>query len=66
MGWKEFFKQLLIVFVVLLPNIGGIIGAITTRSSIKEWYETLILPPFRPPNWVSRNLVLIFAFNVHY
>lgn len=55
MGWKEFFKQLLIVFVVLLPNIGGIIiGAFTTGDNIRDWYDKLVLPPLRPPNWVKK------------
>lgn len=57
MGWKEFFKQLLIVFVVLLPNIGGIIiGALTMGDSTRDWYDKLVLPSFRPPNWVKKIL----------
>lgn len=35
-----------------LPNVGGIIGGIFMRDSIKNWYPTLKKPDWRPPNWV--------------
>ncbi|CAF0866510.1 unnamed protein product [Didymodactylos carnosus] len=35
----------------ILPHLGGLIGGYITRSSIKEWYETLDRPNWRPPNW---------------
>lgn len=30
----------------------GIIGSFFTISSIPTWYQTLIKPPFSPPNWI--------------
>ncbi len=35
-----------------LPQLAGGIGAIATRRSIPEWYETLEKPSWRPPRWV--------------
>ena len=37
---------------IILPHLGGIAGSQITRTNIKEWYEKLNLPSFRPPNWV--------------
>lgn len=37
--------------LTLLPHLGGIIGGLITRKSIKEWYEKLDRPSWRPPNW---------------
>ena len=37
----------------ILPNIGGIIGSLTMKNQIKNWYEPkLNKPTWRPPNWV--------------
>lgn len=30
----------------------GFIGSISTQSSIKTWYPTIVKPFFNPPNWV--------------
>ncbi|KAK4296061.1 hypothetical protein Pmani_031418 [Petrolisthes manimaculis] len=40
------------VIAVLLPNIGGVLGAYFTRNSIPKWYnKQLRKPNWRPPNW---------------
>lgn len=36
---------------IALPNVGGIIGGLTTKSSIKTWYSMLEKPKWTPPNW---------------
>lgn len=41
----------LLGFVVLAQVVGGI-GAISTTSKIPTWYAELIKPAFNPPNWV--------------
>ncbi|XP_015904888.1 translocator protein [Parasteatoda tepidariorum] len=37
---------------ILLPNLGGILTAFTTRKDVKTWYETLKHPSWRVPNYV--------------
>lgn len=37
---------------VLIAQSAGIIGAIATASSVREWYPTLEKPWFTPPNWL--------------
>ena len=40
------------LFLLVLPQFAGIIGSVFTIPSIPGWYETLVQPSFRPPNWV--------------
>ena len=40
-----------VVLFILLPFIGGIAGSFLTRKNIKNWYEHLEKPSWRPPNW---------------
>lgn len=40
------------VFSIAICQSAGLIGAVFTVSSIKNWYNFLNQPPFRPPNWV--------------
>ena len=37
---------------VSLPMAGGILNGVLTRNNIKNWYETLNFPSYRPPNWI--------------
>jgi tryptophan-rich sensory protein len=37
---------------VLIAQSAGIIGAIATASSVRDWYPTLEKPWFTPPNWL--------------
>ena len=38
--------------IILLPNLGGVIGnAITTRKDW-QWFANLKKPWFNPPNWI--------------
>lgn len=37
---------------VALPNLGGIVNGIITKNNIKNWFEGLKHPSFRPPNAV--------------
>lgn len=41
-----------LIAAILICQMAGIIGSIFTSSSIDTWYETLVFPPFRPPNWL--------------
>lgn len=41
----------LAVFVALCLLVSGIGGAITA-TSVGTWYQTLMKPPFNPPDWV--------------
>jgi len=40
-----------IVFTAF-PHVGGLAGAFITRKNIKNWYENLNRPSWRPPNWL--------------
>lgn len=40
-----------VVGATVLPNLGGIAGGYFTRKAIKNWYEKLNKPEWRPPNW---------------
>lgn len=33
-------------------EVVGILGAVWTARSVETWYPTLLLPSWRPPNWV--------------
>jgi len=35
----------------LLPYVGGFAGSFITRKNIPNWYEHLVKPSWRPPNW---------------
>lgn len=37
---------------VAVPLLGSLINSRITRSNMREWYEKLKFPWFRPPNWV--------------
>ncbi|XP_064627852.1 translocator protein-like isoform X2 [Lineus longissimus] len=41
-----------IIFGVVHPHIGGILGGIVTRKEIESWYSCIKKPWFTPPNWV--------------
>lgn len=41
-----------IVGATLLPNVGGIVGGVFSRDSIKTWYVNLKKPEWTPPNYV--------------
>ncbi|XP_067007797.1 translocator protein [Anabrus simplex] len=38
------------VGAVVFPNVGGWLGGLITVRNIKPWYESLVLPKWRPPN----------------
>lgn len=40
---------LLVVFLVVVIGVGALIG---TQSIPGEWYQSLVKPPFNPPNWI--------------
>lgn len=37
---------------ILACQATGLLGALTTRSGLETWYQTLRKPSFAPPNWV--------------
>lgn len=41
----------LVVFLALCLAVSGL-GGVATSSSVGTWYQTLIKPPFNPPDWV--------------
>lgn len=40
-----------LLFAVVFPNIGGIMGGFITSKNIPTWYENIKKPKWRPPNW---------------
>jgi tryptophan-rich sensory protein len=46
---KTYLRILLCVVICLAV---GYLSSITTQSSIKTWYPTIVKPIFNPPNWV--------------
>ena len=40
---------LLAAFLIVVFGVGGAIGVATVPA---EWYQSLVKPPFNPPNWV--------------
>ncbi|XP_055587420.1 translocator protein-like [Uranotaenia lowii] len=49
MDWK---KILTVIGFCAVPLIGGFAVGFTTRDGVQNWYQTLELPAWRPPNWV--------------
>jgi translocator protein len=49
---KYKFEAVKFVSAVLLCEGIGILGSITTVSSVGSWYQTLNKPFFNPPSWV--------------
>jgi tryptophan-rich sensory protein len=45
-------KWLKLIASILLCQLAGLIGSLTTFSEITGWYVTLAKPFFTPPNWV--------------
>lgn len=41
-----------LVFSIAICQSAGLIGTVFTVSSIQNWYNLLIQPSFRPPNWL--------------
>lgn len=41
-----------LIFAVFICEAAGILGSITTISSIKNWYQFLNKPVFNPPSWI--------------
>ena len=39
------------VLPVLLPFVGAIPSSRITKNNIKTWYDLLVRPSWRPPNW---------------
>ncbi|KAH8360951.1 hypothetical protein KR093_000942 [Drosophila rubida] len=37
---------------IILPNVGGVVNGKITRNHIKNWYQHLNFPSYRPPNWL--------------
>ena len=44
------YSRILLCVVICLAV--GYLSSITTQSSIKTWYPTIVKPIFNPPNWV--------------
>ncbi len=51
-----------IAFGILLCELAGVLGAFFTFSSVRDWYPTLIKPPWTPPAWAFGPIwTLLFA-----
>lgn len=49
-------KIIQILIACIIPNIGGFIGSLFTKTDSYSWYGELNKPSFNPPTWV----ILIF------
>jgi tryptophan-rich sensory protein len=46
-------KNLLkLIVCIAICQLAGVVGSIFTMDNIPTWYEQLIKPPLRPPNWI--------------
>lgn len=41
-----------IVAGIALCEAVGLVGGLFTASSVNSWYQTLLMPPIAPPNWI--------------
>lgn len=41
-----------IIACVILCNLAGIVGVVTTDTGSSPWYQQLIKPSFNPPGWI--------------
>ncbi|XP_050301379.1 translocator protein-like [Anthonomus grandis grandis] len=49
---RKWLTALQVLIAMLIPNLGGILGAVFSTNSIQGWYLTLIKPSWTPPNWL--------------
>jgi len=55
-------KITLFIISILIPQIIGFIGGISTASSVQNWYKGLVKPSFAPPNWLFMPAWLFLYF----
>ena len=41
-----------LIISIAVSQIVGIVSGLVTMQGIREWYPTLVKPPFTPPSWV--------------
>ncbi|MGM0558373.1 MAG: TspO/MBR family protein [Myxococcota bacterium] len=41
-----------LILSIAVAQSAGILGAVATSSSVKDWYPTLEKPAFNPPSWL--------------
>lgn len=53
-AWRPSMLRVLLgaIASIAIAQVAGIIGAISTASSVETWYPTLEKPWFTPPNWL--------------
>ncbi|MFA6437362.1 MAG: TspO/MBR family protein [Candidatus Paceibacterota bacterium] len=55
-------KIILFIISILIPQVIGFIGGISTASSVQGWYKDLVKPSFAPPNWLFMPAWLFLYF----
>lgn len=49
---KNFLEWMLLLYSIAISHVAGLIGSLFTIEAIPNWYATLTLPSFAPPNWI--------------
>jgi translocator protein len=45
-------KIITLIISILIAQLAGIIGSVSTASSVRSWYLTLTKPTWNPPDWL--------------
>lgn len=45
-------KIIALISSILIAQLAGLIGSVSTASNVNSWYLTLTKPSWNPPNWL--------------